>query len=310
MSVLSKLGRNARLPFPFSRPNWPIDVPKPAPKSKLGANFDTTWGRRREIRALRALITDYVTRPALRAVTSSEITGLERIATVKAPVIFAANHASHLDTPLLLASLPERFRHKTSVGAGADYFFDKRWKSYMWTFLLAAIPIERTRVSRKSSSLALEVLREDWSLVLFPEGGRTPDGFPREFKGGVAHLAIQAGVPVIPVFLGGTFEVLGKGADKLRPGPTAVNFGAPLLPEGREMRSFATEIEAAVTQLGDEVHYDYWTALQRRSQGIEAAPRSEPERSWIDYWQRPTVAGREETKKKSWPRLPIINKPI
>ena len=63
MSALSKLMRRARLPFPLSRPNWPIDVPKPAPKSKVGANFDTAWGRRREVRAVRALITDYLTRP-------------------------------------------------------------------------------------------------------------------------------------------------------------------------------------------------------------------------------------------------------
>ena len=310
MARLSPWVAKVRLPFPFSRPNWPADVPRAAPKSTLGANFDSAWGRRREVRAVRALITDYLTRPALRAVTSPEVTGLERIAHIKAPVIFAANHASHIDTPLLLASLPERFRHKTSIGAGADYFFDKRWKSYMWTFLLAAIPIERNRVSRKSSNLALEVLGEGWSLVLFPEGGRSPDGFTREFKGGVAHLALQAGVPVIPVYIGGTYEVLGKGSDKLRPGPTAVNFGAPLMPEGREMRSFAKEIEAAVTQLADEVHYDYWTALQRRSQGPETRAPGEGERTWIDYWQRPTMADRDEQKKKAWPRLPIINKPI
>ncbi|MDA8396725.1 MAG: lysophospholipid acyltransferase family protein [Actinomycetota bacterium] len=310
MRSLSGLVAKVRLPFPFSHPNWPIDVPRPAPKSTLGANFDSAWGRRREVRAVRALITDYVTRPALRAVTSPEVTGLERIAHIKAPVIFAANHASHLDTPLLLASLPERFRHKTSIGAGADYFFDKRWKSYLWTFLLAAIPIERNRVSRKSSDLALAVLAEGWSLVLFPEGGRTPDGFNREFKGGVALLALQAGVPVIPVYIGGTFEVLGKGSDKLRPGPTAVNFGAPLMPEGREMRAFAKEIEGSVTQLGDEVHYDYWTALQRRSHGAETPAADDRRRTWIDYWQRPTVAGREEDRKKTWPRLPIINRPI
>ena len=52
--------------------------------------------------------------------------------TVESPVIFAANHASHVDTALLLSSLPVRFRHRTVVAAAADYFFDRRWKADLW----------------------------------------------------------------------------------------------------------------------------------------------------------------------------------
>ena len=49
-------------------------------------------------------------------------------------MIFAANHASHVDTPLLLSVLPDRWRHRTVVAAGADYFFDKRWKAVLFAF--------------------------------------------------------------------------------------------------------------------------------------------------------------------------------
>src|SRR5437016_12735038 len=70
----------------------------------------------------------------------------------------AANHASHVDTPLLLTSLPERFRHRSAIAAGADYFFDKRWKGAMWAFLINAFPIERLRLSRRGADLAGRLL--------------------------------------------------------------------------------------------------------------------------------------------------------
>ncbi|CAG4915591.1 unnamed protein product, partial [Acidithrix sp. C25] len=95
------------------------------------------------------------------------VLGTDRLKGIDVPVIFAANHASHLDTPLLLSVLPDDFRHKTAVGAGADYFFDRKYKAVIWSFLLGAIPIERTRVSRRSTDLALEILRDDWNLILF-----------------------------------------------------------------------------------------------------------------------------------------------
>ena len=298
------------LPFPFGKAQWPAAVPKSAPKSQLGANFEGAWGRRQDIRAIRSLVTDYVTKPAMKVLASPSVTGGDRIAQLQGPVIFAANHASHLDTPLLLTSLPERFRYKTAVGAGADYFFDKRWKSYMWTFLLAAIPIERTRVSRRSSQLALDAIEEGWSLVLFPEGGRTPDGFAHEFKGGVAHLAIQAGVSVVPVYIAGTYDILGKHAKKLRPGDTVVNFGAPMSSAGQETRAFARQIEAAVAQLGDEVHFGYWAALRNHAGAEPAVPTPAQDRSWIDSWRRPRVDGSKASDHNRWPRLPIFNKPL
>ena len=92
-------------------------------------------------------------------------------------MIFAANRASHVDTPLLLTSLPERFRHRTAIAAGADYFFDRRWKGHMWAFLINAFPIERLRVSRRGADLAGSLLEDGWSIIIFPEGGRSPDGW-------------------------------------------------------------------------------------------------------------------------------------
>ena len=97
----------------------------------LGVDYDTAWARRYGTRVARALVLDAVGRPLVQAMASPTVDGLDRIAALSAPAVFAANHASHVDTPLLLTVLPDRFRHRAVVAAGADYFFDKRWKAHM-----------------------------------------------------------------------------------------------------------------------------------------------------------------------------------
>ena len=73
-------------------------------------------------------------------------------------MILAANHASHLDTGLLLSSLPVALRHHTIVAAAADYFFDRHWKAAFWSFGLGAIPMERSKVNRRSADLAASLI--------------------------------------------------------------------------------------------------------------------------------------------------------
>ena len=186
--------------FPLAAPTWPGSVPRPAPDPELGVHYDTAWSRRYPVRLARAMVLDNVTRPLARVLASPQLRGEEGLVDLEAPVIFAANHASHVDTPLLLACLPLRFRHRTVVAAAADYFFDRRWKADAFSFLLGAIPIERTKVNRRSADLAAELLADDWNLVIFPEGGRSPDGWAQEFRGrcrlpGVAHRAAGGAGP-------------------------------------------------------------------------------------------------------------------
>ncbi len=109
--------------FPLGRPTWPGTVPRPPVRSRTGVDFETDWARKAPARAARAAIIDYVVRPAVHAVASPQVDGTGRLDPVEAPAIFAANHHSHLDTGLLLSTLPERFRRKIAVAAAADYFF-------------------------------------------------------------------------------------------------------------------------------------------------------------------------------------------
>ena len=138
---------------------------------------------------------------------------------------------SHVDAPLLLACLPLRFRHHTVVAAAADYFFDRRWKADTFSFLLGAIPIERTKVNRRSADLAAELLDEEWNLIIFPEGGRSQDGWAQHFHPGAAYLSSRTGRPVVPVHLDGTRHILPKGRAALRRTRTTVTFGTPLWPD-------------------------------------------------------------------------------
>ena len=87
--------------------------------------------------------------------------------------------------------------------------------------------------------------------MIYPEGGRSPDGWGQEFKGGAAYLSARTGAPVVPVFIDGTGSIFGKGMKRPKPGGHAVVFGAPLRPdEGESTRRFNARIEAAVTTLG------------------------------------------------------------
>lgn len=287
--------------FPFRRAKVPGTLPVERYKDPLGTSFDTEWARKYPIRLLRALLVDNLLRPATKLIASPEVYGLDRVNDLKGPLIFASNHASHLDTPLLLCNLPERFRHRCVVAAGADYFFDRRWKSYLWSGLLGAIPIERNRVNRRSAELSTELIRRGWSLLIFPEGGRTQDGLGQSFKGGVAQLALKSGTPVVPIYLEGTFEILGKNSERIRPGKTRIVFGSPIDPTDKDARNLTKEIEAAVAVLSREVHDNYWDAQLARYQDEHLSLTPKDRGSWIAEWNRSAQAPKRHTSPK-WPR--------
>lgn len=294
----------SNLRFPLAKPTWPIGVPRPAPERRVGLDYDHEWSRRYPVRLARAVVLDNLTLPIARAVAPTTVRGAEHLRHVPSPVIFAANHASHLDTPLLLTTLPTRFRHRTVVAAAADYFFDRSWKAVLWSFSLAAIPIDRSRVNRRSADVAAELLEEGWSLLIYPEGGRSPDGWAQPFRGGAAYLSRRTGIPVVPVHVQGTRHVLPKSAGagrRLRRSPVSVLFGAPLTPdEGEDARRFAARIEAAVAVLADEVATDWWTARRRGMSGITPSLRGPDAAAWRRSWalDRPPEPGRA-----TWPRL-------
>ena len=243
-------------------------------------------------------------RALVRAIASPTRRGMDRLDSVRGPVIFAANHHSHVDTPLLLTSIPERWRHRTVVAAAADYFFTNRYTSVASALAMGAVPIERTRVTRRSADELAGLIAQGWSLLIFPEGGRSPDGWGQGHRGGAAYLSSRAGVPVVPIHLEGTGRIFAKGDKRVRPGSTTVTFGAPLSPEPRESSTrFAARIEAAVAALADEARTDWWSARRRAHAGATPALTGPETTSWRRAWALGDRRSRRRRDRPRWPDL-------
>ena len=271
--------------FPLRAPTWPGTVARPPAVSRTGVDFDTAWARKPAARLARAALVDLAIRPAVHAIASPAVDGRERLDALEAPVIFAANHHSHVDTGLLLSLLPERFRRKTVVAAAADYFFDRRAKGTLHALAFGAVPVERTKVNRRSAEMTLDLLAEGWNLVIFPEGGRSPDGWAQEFRGGAAYLAVRSGRPVVPVYLDGTRHVWPKGQRLPRPHRVGVTFGTPISADpGEDARHLAARIERTVAALADERASDWWTARRRAAEGATPAITGPEAAAWRRSW--------------------------
>ena len=297
-----------RLSFPYAAPTVPVGVDPPPTKATTGIDYDTEWARSPLARGARVVLLESVLRPTVAAVAKPQRRGLDRLTDLAEldpvpAVVFAANHHSHVDSPLLLTTIPEPWRHKPFVGAAADYFFTNRLSSAASALALNAIPIEREGVSRRSVAQAEELLRDGWSLVLFPEGGRSSDGWGQPHKGGAAWLAQRVGVPVVPVHIAGTGRILAKGAKKLTPGRTIVTFGAPMwCADDEDARAFATRVEGAVAALADESTGD-WYAARRRAHAGETPGLTGPDlASWRRAWALGSKTGRARPKR-GWPEL-------
>jgi 1-acyl-sn-glycerol-3-phosphate acyltransferase len=313
-ALQSALAPARNLGFPYRKPSKPKGVVMPPEPSTLGADFDTAWARKAPAKAARTILTAGALRAVVKAMANPEVEGLDRLADLLEQdplpsVIFAPNHHSHVDTPLIIATVPEEFRKQLVVAAAADYFFDKRLKGSLAALALNAFPIEREVTTRKSSDELRRLIDTGWSLVIYPEGGRSPDGWGQEFKGGAAYLSARTGAPVVPVFIDGTGAIYGKGMKRPKPGRTKVVFGAPLWPSDDEnTRRFNARIEAAVTALGDEALTDFWTSRQRAANGTNPKLTGPEHNGWRRQWalaehRKLGKAGQRRRQNRRWPDL-------
>ena len=170
---------------------------------------------------------------ALLWVTHSPVAveGLPHLASVGSAV-YVCNHLSYMDTPVLFAHLPFQFR-----------IFAKQslWKLPFIGWHLrrsGQVPVDQTTARNSVASLNLGVatLRAGMPLVLFPEGGRSPTGDPKEFLPGAAFMALRAQVPLVPVTLVGTYELLPMHVYALRPRPLRLIVGDPIATAGLTTR--------------------------------------------------------------------------
>jgi 1-acyl-sn-glycerol-3-phosphate acyltransferase len=205
---------------------------------------DEVWARRAPARAVRAAVLRGVFAPLVAGYAQVAVSGRATLETITEPVVFVANHASHVDTPILLGALPAARRRRTLVGAAADYFYTRRSLAIAVSLGFGTVPIHRRREAgggEAPGGLAplQRLLAEGFSLVLFAEGTRSRTGHLGEFRPGAAALAALEHVPLVPVHIAGTGALMGAGrawmaradpADRRRRHHVRVDFGAPLRP--------------------------------------------------------------------------------
>jgi 1-acyl-sn-glycerol-3-phosphate acyltransferase len=272
-----------------------VALPKARPR-----DFPTSWARAPAARAARAAIQSGILAPLLRSQTAPVISGLDVLDGARPPVLFYANHTSHLDAPMALTALPPAWRERTAVGAAADYFFDVWWRAAATALVFNAFPVERAG-SRRSTRQAREMLAGGWNVLVFPEGTRSRDGWMGDFRLGAARLCVQEGVAAVPVALRGTFQAMPRGAGWPVPGrrPVSVRFGPPVAPKpGEDPAAFAMRMRTGLARLLDEDATTWWDSIRREARGEVpslAGPRGP---RWRRVWEasRPMPARR----RRAW----------
>ena len=166
--------------------------------------------------------------------------------------LVVANHASHLDFALVSYALGAAGRELV-VLAAKDYFFNTSARRFVVTNFTRLIPFDRERAQLDSLDDALDELNAGRSVLMFPEGTRSPDGAIHEFKSGAGYLALRSGCDVLPLRISGTYEVLGKGSIIPHRRPVEVRIGQAIT--SAELRALADNAEGtgAYRKLADSM---------------------------------------------------------
>lgn len=183
------------------------------------------------------------------------------LTTIDGPMIFAANHSSHTDTAAILDTLPPKICKHTAVAAALDVFgpdktggLRRRASKSALQFVVAsgfhAFAFDRLGPPLSSVRTSVQLIRNGWNLLLYPEGTRSKTGEIGTFKPGVALLAKFTGRPVIPIHVEGGDAILPYGVFMPQPAKALVRFGVPLLylPDDTPL-SFTSRLEQRVREL-------------------------------------------------------------
>jgi 1-acyl-sn-glycerol-3-phosphate acyltransferase len=231
-----------------SRKQRVLDVARAAPARgrelrKAAAQLDLPWARSWLAGLVRENFLRFVLNPLMDYYAARRATGKEKLEGLKGPVILVANHASHMDTPVILSALPRRLRKRTVVAAAADYFYRNRIVASLVSLIFNTVPIERQGgggMSKNGGHLD-KLLDQGWNLLLYPEGTRSRGGMPGPLRRGAAVLAAAHHLTIIPIRVSGTAQAMPPGRvwprrlrDKqvLRRHRIEVSFGEPITASG------------------------------------------------------------------------------
>jgi long-chain acyl-CoA synthetase len=230
--------------------NEPVDFP--------------AWNRAWPVRALRRLSLATWILPLARLFAWPRVEGIEHVSGLDGPILFACNHQSHFDVPLVLSVLPGRVRARVAPAMAKEFFHahffpaTHTWRErltnsvnyYLAACYFNAFPLpQREAGARQTLRYIGELTGKGWSVLLFPEGVRAATGAMRPFQGGIGMIGARLDLPVVPVRLDGVDRILPVHARMARPGRVRVAFGAPMRLRGDDYAALAAQVEARVRAL-------------------------------------------------------------
>jgi long-chain acyl-CoA synthetase len=223
-----------------------------------------SWNRSWPAQVIRRLSQATWIVPLTRAFAHARIEGLERLRTIDGPVIFASNHQSHMDVPVILSALPGRLRARVAPAMAKEFFkahffpADHTWREwftnslnyYLAAFYFNAFPLpQREAGARQTLKYIGELTGTGWSILIFPEGLRSKTGDIKPFRGGIGMIGARLDVPIVPVRIDDVDRLMPMGSSFVRPGRVRVAFGTPLRLRGEDYAALAALVEQAVRSL-------------------------------------------------------------
>jgi 1-acyl-sn-glycerol-3-phosphate acyltransferase len=300
MTLISDVQKMAR-GWRWTRRRLPPHSAEPHHSFAEPKEFPTDWARSKPARVAREVILRGGLTPLVHRETTIKVEGLDIFDDLDGPVIIVANHTSHLDTALLLTTLPVKWQRKVTVGAAADYFFDAWWRAIGSALAFATFPIERH--GQGLSDTPAKLIEAGWSIVMFPEGTRSPDGWTRRFRPGAAALARLHDIPVVPVAISGSYAAMPRGRNWSKPGrpPVHIRYGRPIRPLADENTlAMNGRVSAAISALLDEAKTD-WYGAARRAAAETTPPSSGPEvAGWRRVWESTAGPEPREDRARAW----------
>jgi 1-acyl-sn-glycerol-3-phosphate acyltransferase len=211
---------------------------------------EATWARTRGMRRVRAALQSSLMFPALSSFCRLTVRDREHLHGLDGPAVFVANHVSALDAVVMAEALPARYRHRSVVVAAADSIFKRKWEARLAQVTVDAFPIPRGGGARPHLEYLKDLLRRNWSVIIFPEGRLTVTGAIGAFRKGAAILAMDVGVPIVPAYVDGMYDVLPRFRRVPWPGRVTVTFGPALRAEqDDDYDTYIARVEAVVRRL-------------------------------------------------------------
>ncbi|HUQ87745.1 MAG TPA: AMP-binding protein [Vicinamibacterales bacterium] len=223
-----------------------------------------SWNRRGLVRIVRSISQATWILPLGRIFAWVRVGGLEHLEGLHGPVVFASNHQSHFDVPVILMALPRSWRRRIAPAALKEFFkahffpdefsstqvLTNRLNYYLSAFFFNIFPLpQREAGARQTLRYIGEVAGDGYSVLLFPEGVRSASGDMKAFKPGIGMIGSRLDLPVVPVRIDGADRVLHTSWKWPKPGPVSVTFGRPMRLSGDNYADLARQVEQAVRDL-------------------------------------------------------------